>query len=65
LSLNSRRQAPIFVPDDQSGAASAARASIVSGDAAASAVVSLVSRVANVNTSVLARAGPCAAQYSN
>jgi hypothetical protein len=59
--LNSLRQAPIVVPDDQSGAASPARASSVCGVAAVSSRVSLVSRVANVNTSVRARA----AQYSN
>jgi hypothetical protein len=57
--LNSLRQAPMVVPDDQSGAASPARASSVCGVAALSSRVSLVSRVANVNTSVRARA----AQY--
>jgi hypothetical protein len=50
-SLNSLSAAPILVPPDQSGAASPALASIVSGLAAAIVGVSLVSRVAKLNTS--------------
>jgi hypothetical protein len=49
--LNSLSAAPILVPPDQSGAASPALASIVSGLDAASAGVSRVSRVAKLNTS--------------
>jgi hypothetical protein len=43
------------VPPDQSAAAAPARASTVSGRAAASSAVIRVSRVANVNTSARAR----------
>ena len=50
-SLNSLTAAPILVPPDQSGAASPALASMVSGLAAAKAGVSRVSRVAKLNTS--------------
>ena len=53
--MKSRSAAPILVPPAQSGAASPALASIVSGDAAARKGVSRVSRVANVNTSVRGR----------
>ena len=62
VSLNSFSEAPMRVPPSQSGAACPARRRACSGGICARAPVSLVSRVANVNTSASA---PPAAQYSN
>jgi hypothetical protein len=68
-SLNSLIAAPILVPPDQSGAASPAFASMVSGVAFTSVAVSRVSLVAKVNTSGLLdaapRTGPPLMQYSS